>query len=89
MLALVSNGLQLKLKGNGLIIADVKHKARNIKASTLSRQFSKAALEKQLGAFEPQRTDEKSKAKQGYEAKPLTKYKGQDKLRKKYRAGGR
>jgi hypothetical protein len=79
-------GLRLQKKGNGLIVSDVNHKARNIKASSISRQFSKTALEKQLGAFVAS-SHQTKKSKQGYEAKPLTRHKGQSKLWKKYRAG--
>ena len=82
-------GLQLKLRANGLVITDARHKSRRIKASTLSRHYSKPSLEKELGPFEPLRPDTSVQAKQFYERRPNTRHPGQAKLWKKYRAGRR
>lgn len=46
-----SNGLELKARGNGLIVASGDKSI--VKASTLGRDFSKPKLEKRLGPFEP------------------------------------
>lgn len=47
--ALSANGLELKPRGNGLVVE--AENGVTIKASTLARDFSKPALEKKLGAF--------------------------------------
>ncbi|EFI8498290.1 relaxase/mobilization nuclease domain-containing protein [Escherichia coli] len=44
------NGLQLRERGNGLVITDGR--GTGVKASSVSRALSKPALEKRLGAFE-------------------------------------
>ncbi|WP_226669039.1 TraI/MobA(P) family conjugative relaxase [Microbulbifer aggregans] len=45
-------GCQVKLRGNGLSILDIKSGIA-VKASAVDRQLSKAQLEKRLGKFEP------------------------------------
>jgi hypothetical protein len=45
-------GISLRLRGNGLVIVDHTGTVA-VKASTVSRDFSKAKLEKRLGAFVP------------------------------------
>jgi len=64
-------GLTFSLRGNGCIFKD-KHGKHAAKASSVDRQFSKAAMEKRLGPFEtaPEQTFEE---KERYEAKPLQK----------------
>lgn len=84
--------LGLKLRGNGLVIYDAGHRAdksQHMKASGLGRQFSKAALEKQLGAFqEPvrrRRSSQKPKnGKTSYARKPVTRHRKQNKLWQRY-----
>ncbi|MBS4047916.1 MAG: relaxase/mobilization nuclease domain-containing protein [Alphaproteobacteria bacterium] len=44
-------GLELRLQGNGLVLDSGKRGA-SIKASTIGRAYSKAALQKRLGAFQ-------------------------------------
>ncbi|MEG9862058.1 MAG: TraI/MobA(P) family conjugative relaxase [Parvularculales bacterium] len=79
-------GLLLRPRGNGLIITDANHQSRTMKASTLSRNFSKDSLEKQLGKFEPSRQED-IKAKQSYEKRPITRHRDQIRLWKIYRVG--
>lgn len=50
--ALVEVGISLRLKGNGLIMADHTGSVA-VKASTVARDYSKAELEKRFGAFVP------------------------------------
>lgn len=80
-------GLVLKPRGNGLAIADAGNKATSIKASTLDRAFSKTALEKQLGIFEPPQKEELSLAVRRYAPRPITRHTGQSKLWGRYQAG--
>ena len=89
--AFANYDLGLKLRGNGLVIYDAgdsADKSRHMKASSLARQFSKAALEKQLGAFqEPTRRRSAKKPKTGkasYARKPMTMHRGQNKLWQRY-----
>lgn len=49
--ALAENGLSIKLQGNGLVIANKE--GLTVKASSVSRECSKAGLESRLGRFEP------------------------------------
>ena len=54
-------GLKLEKKGNGLVISDLLGDNGSIKASSFSRDFSKAALEKEFGDFfEPSVAEEVS-----------------------------
>lgn len=64
-------GLTFSLRGNGCIFKD-KHGKHAAKASSVDRQFSKAAMEKRLGPFEtaPEQTFEE---KERYTAAPLQK----------------
>ena len=64
-------GLTFSLRGNGCIFKD-KHGKHAAKASSVDRQFSKAAMEKRLGPFEtaPEQTFEE---KERYIAAPLQK----------------
>jgi hypothetical protein len=45
------HGLELRLQGNGLVL-DPGKRGASIKASTVGRAYSKAALQKRLGAFQ-------------------------------------
>ncbi|MCV5656588.1 relaxase/mobilization nuclease domain-containing protein, partial [Escherichia coli] len=49
------NGLQLRTRGNGLVI--VADGEAIIKASTLGREFSKSKLEARFGSFEAAKAD--------------------------------
>jgi hypothetical protein len=65
---LASNSLTLSERGNGLIVT-----AKNgiaVKASSLNRNFSKNALEKRLGVFQPA-IAHNHKLVASYEAKPM------------------
>lgn len=48
---LARHGLELRLQGNGLVL-DPGKRGASIKASTIGRAYSKAALQKRLGAFQ-------------------------------------
>jgi hypothetical protein len=81
--------LVLRKRSNGLVIGNRptnQHtKTRYIKASSLDRLFSKAALEKRFGPFqEPSRTRQKTKPAQRYSRKPITHYRGQERLWRRY-----
>jgi hypothetical protein len=82
---------ELKKHGAGLVFAQIGGKAA-MKASALDRSCSLAALEKRLGPFEPaqQRKEEKAKAAprrphRPYQARPLTRHPGTDRLWRTYR----
>lgn len=60
------NGLELRERGNGLVITD--QAGTMVKASTVARDLSKGKLEERLGAFENQRQQTRASLKQG---KPL------------------
>jgi len=73
-------GLEIKLRGNGLvIIAKDKNnkpiKGAHIKASSLGREFSKSKLEAKLGEFEPLKID--IEAIKHYQAEPVIKLEDQ------------
>ncbi len=55
--AMQQNGLELRQKGNGFVIAGPDGLA--VKASSIDRSLSRAALEKKLGSFEPSILDTK------------------------------
>ena len=80
--------LTLRKRGNGLVIGSRPNqhtKARHIKASSLDRSFSKTALEKRFGPFlEPLKTRQKTKPAQRYSRKPITHYRGQERLWRRY-----
>jgi hypothetical protein len=65
---LARNGLQLSVRGNGLVIMDKSGIAA--KASSLARALSKNALEKRLGAFRPAALQD-AKMMAQYEIKPV------------------
>lgn len=62
-------GLTFSLRGNGCIFKD-KHGKHTAKASSIDRQFSKAAMEKRFGPFEPA-PNQAFEEKERYSAKPL------------------
>ncbi|EBP7822451.1 conjugal transfer protein TrbI [Salmonella enterica] len=64
-----SNGLELRARGNGLVIA--AGDGTTIKASTLARDLSKPALEKRLGTFEATAERQAQQAQRSYQKKPL------------------
>ncbi|WP_373991706.1 TraI/MobA(P) family conjugative relaxase [Duganella sp. BuS-21] len=67
---LSAHGLQLKAQGNGLVILSCDGTA--IKASSLSRSFSKAKLEERFGGFEPETaTSDEQTPSRSYEGKPI------------------
>jgi len=68
---LQENGLELKERGNGLVIID--QDGLTVKASSVARELSKAKLEDKFGVFEPSvdRTDNAKSPKQNYEARPV------------------
>jgi hypothetical protein len=65
---LAQNGLTLSERGNGLVVSNGNGIAA--KASSISRNFSKNALEKRLGVFEPCVVQE-VKIERCYEVKPV------------------
>lgn len=63
------NGLELRTRGNGLII--VAGNGTTIKASTLGRDLSKSALEKRLGAFKESPLRQAEAAQRSYQKTPV------------------
>lgn len=81
--------LVLKKRGNGLVIAsrskNQHSKKHHMKASSLDRSFSKAALEKDFGPFKgPGKPQDRVKPTKTYKRRPLTHHKGQDRLWRRY-----
>ena len=68
---LKDNDLEIKLRGNGLIIESSD--GIIVKASTVARELSKPKLEERLGSFvsSPDHQDQPKKAKRQYQAKPI------------------
>ena len=68
---LQENGLELKERGNGLVIT--AQDGLSVKASSVARELSKVKLESKFGAFEPStdRTVNTGSPKQKYEAHPI------------------
>ena len=64
-----SNGLELRARGNGLVIE--AGDGTTIKASTLARDLSKPALEKRLGTFEATAKRQAQQAQRSYQKKPV------------------
>ena len=67
-MVLAKNSLAISERGNGLVVTAKNGLA--IKASSLNRHFSKPALEKRLGAFQPALAHD-HKLVSSYEAKPM------------------
>ncbi|MER2516964.1 MAG: TraI/MobA(P) family conjugative relaxase [Candidatus Accumulibacter phosphatis] len=66
------NGLELRARGNGLIIAD--QSGTVVKASSVARELSKGKLEGRLGAFETSAewtADQAAKPARQYEPRPV------------------
>jgi hypothetical protein len=63
------NGLEIRERGNGLVITDGA--GTMVKASSLSRDLSKAKLEARLGAFEPAPELGAAKPSRRYEPRPV------------------
>ncbi|WP_020592832.1 TraI/MobA(P) family conjugative relaxase [Kiloniella laminariae] len=77
-------GVQLKLRGNGLVITTQDRKT-GIKASAIDRAFSKGSLEKKLGRFEKPIAEIKQiKPSSTYRKKPITSHPKQDKYWNRY-----
>lgn len=68
-------GLELRLRGNGLVIDDGKGKS-GFKASSVDRAFSKAALEKRFGHFQ---VSARNLQQQVHRARPQSAYRGSGK----------
>jgi hypothetical protein len=81
--------LVLKKRGNGLIIGNRptnQHtKAQHVKASSLDRSFSKAALEKRFGPYQAaERSIKPVKPVKRYERRPVTRHPHQSRLWRQY-----
>lgn len=82
----------LKKRGSGLIFHHLAEPKRSMKASSLDRSCSLAALENRLGQFEPAKEEAKSEErrrrapKRPYTAKPLFHHPGQDQLWRRYQS---
>ena len=63
------NGLELKERGNGLVITD--QDGLMVKASSVARELSKGKLENKFGAFASSFHTETEKPKRSYEARPV------------------
>jgi hypothetical protein len=85
----------LKKRGAGLVFHHLADPRRTMKASSLDRSCSLAALEKRLGPFEPAKEKAKGEEcrprapKRPYTAKPLFYHPGQDQLWRLYQTGTR
>ena len=76
--------LTLKKRGNGLIVGN-RAKKQLIKASSLDRSFSKAALEERFGPFQKAlKARPKTKPTQSYSRKPITRHRDQERLWRRY-----
>lgn len=78
------NGLEIRERGNGLIFTDGK---TMVKASSVSRDLSKAKLEARLGPFQAAQNLSATKALHGYEARPLRTRIDTSELYARYKAG--
>ena len=77
------NGLEIRERANGLVITDGR---TMVKASSLSRDLSKAKLEARLGAFEPALELGATKPSRRYEPRPVRTGADTSELYAKYRA---
>jgi TraI-like middle domain/Large polyvalent protein-associated domain 7/MobA/VirD2-like, nuclease domain len=78
------NGLEIRERANGLVITDGA--GVMVKASSLSRDLSKAKLESRLGAFEPALEVGATKPSRRYELRPVRTGADTSALYAKYRA---
>jgi len=82
----------LKKRGAGLVFHHLADSRRSMKASSLDRSCSLAALEKRLGPFEPAKEKasggehRRHAPKRPYTAKPLFHHPGQDQLWRRYQS---
>jgi len=82
----------LKKRGAGLVFFHLQELKRTMKASSLDRSCSLAALEKRLGPFEPAKEKDKGEIhrrrapRRPYTAKPLFHHPGQDQLWQLYQS---
>jgi len=63
------NGLELKERGNGLVITD--QDGLMVKASSVARELSKGKLEDKFGTFAPSSHTDTERPKRSYEARPV------------------
>jgi hypothetical protein len=77
------NGLEIRERANGLVITDGR---TTVKASSLSRDLSKAKLEARLGAFQAALELGANKPLRRYEARPVRTRVNASKLYDQYRA---
>jgi Relaxase/Mobilisation nuclease domain len=80
---LTDNGLEIRERANGLIITDGR---TMVKASSVSRDLSKAKLEARLGAFEPALEIGPTMPSHRYEPRPLRTGVDTSELYARYRA---
>jgi len=66
---LQENGLELKERGNGLVITN--QDGLMVKASSVARELSKGKLEAKFGAFAPSSYTDAERPKRSYEARPV------------------
>jgi len=80
--------LTLVKRGNGLVIGtgpNSENGKKHIKASSLDRSFSKAALEKQFGSYKrPEKAQERAKPISRYKRSPTTRHPLQGRLWRQY-----
>lgn len=76
--------LQLRLRGNGLVIAQRNGK-HAVKASAIERSLSKPALEKRFGPFQAAEKD-RTRPIRRYRLRPVTRHPGQQRLWRRYLA---
>ena len=81
-------GLKIEPRGKGLVIQDIGHRGRMVKASMLGSDFGKPGMERLLGPFEPARFDRYSRVVSRFESRPLTKHSDQQQLWEDYLAAG-
>lgn len=78
-------GLRLVPWGKGLVIQDIGHRGRNIKASILGRKFGKPGMEGRFGPYMPPSTKRHEReAKSRFGPRPTTRHGGQSELWRKY-----
>ena len=66
---LQENGLELKERGNGLVITN--QDGLMVKASSVARELSKGKLENKFGTFAPSSYTDAERPKRSYEARPV------------------
>ena len=84
--------LEIRLRGNGLVFRNRDGKPHEaIKASAIHRSLSRGALEKRLGAFEPEIREHlhQPKPRSQYQPRPVTRHPGQRQAWNRYLGVGR